>query len=99
MPRKCHSNKQLGHNTFNNNNNSNTHKINQHIELNLQLSVLMKKDQIAELLEACERRQNISTSHINIIYHTLTTLAMIKVTQVHLIQTILNANLISTRMR
>ena len=55
-PRKCHLIRQLGHNNFNNNNNSNRQKINQHIEPNLQLSVLTNKpDKMAELLEATRK--------------------------------------------
>ena len=55
-PRRCYSNKQLGHRTFNNKNNGNGHKINQHTEPNLQLSVLSSKpDQMAELLEATRK--------------------------------------------
>ena len=38
-PRKCHPNKQFGHNDFNNKNNGNRWKINQHTKPNLQLSV------------------------------------------------------------
>ena len=98
-PKKYHSNKQLGHNTFNNNNNGNGHKINQHIEPNLQLSVSTNKpDQMTELLEAT-RKMKTYFKRTNITHHTLTTLAIIKVTQAHLTQGSINANLITTRMR
>ena len=55
-PRKCHPNKHLGHNNFNNNNKGNRQNINQHTEPNIQLPVLTNKpDQMAELLETTRK--------------------------------------------
>ena len=99
-PRKCHSNRQLSHTTFNNSDNVNGHKINHYTKPNIQLSVSTNKpDQMAELLEATRKIMKHFKGHLNIIHHTLITLSIIKVTQAHVTHININATLITTRMR
>ena len=77
------------------------HKINQHTEPNLQHSVLTNKpDQMAELLEATRKMTKYfiwSLKHNP--SHSSNTNNCAKLTQVHLTQTSINVNLITTRMR
>ena len=89
--RRCHTKRQLSHNTFNNSNIVNGHK-NHYTKPTLQLSVLTNKpDQMVALLEATWKMIKYSKCHLNIHHHTLITLTIIKVKQAHLSQTNINA--------